>query len=183
MCLWNPLTKELASGYIELYKSIIVYLPLHLLLLFRSADGTCRVWTMPALTADFIKAEDGTEVSVDSAVMPHSHQLGERYKDVTSVHWSADGQFLATGCYDGVARVWKHNGVLVTELRHHAGPVFSLKWSRNGKYLVSGSHDRQAVVWDPQTGNVVKVYSVHDAPVLDVDWGEGTVFATCSSDR
>ncbi len=31
---------------------------------------------------------------------------GEKYKDVTSVTWSPDGEHLATGCYDGMARVW-----------------------------------------------------------------------------
>jgi transducin (beta)-like 1 len=135
------------------------------------------------MTPEFAASSDGTEITLESAIMPHCQYAGERYKDVTSVNWSPNGQFLATGCYDGIARVWKSNGVLVSELRHHSGPVFSLKWNRKGTYLVSGSYDRQSIVWDPATGSVVKVYCVHAAPVLDVDWSEGDVFATCSSDR
>jgi WD40 repeat protein len=148
----------------------------------RSADGTCRLWEL----TDARKARDaefGSEVAVNAAVMPHSQYIGERYKDVTSVNWSPDGQHLATGCYDGIARVWTASGTLKMELQEHNGPVFSLKWSKNGKYLLSGSYDKRSIVWDPETGAAVKTYLLHKAPVLDVDWSDSDVFATCSSDR
>ena len=91
---------------------------------------------------------------------------------------------MATGCYDGVARVWDKNGVLKAELRNiHNGPVFSLKWNRQGTAILSGSYDRRSAVWNPFTNEVVKVYQLHDAPVLDVDWGADDMFASCSSDK
>jgi transducin (beta)-like 1 len=127
--------------------------------------------------------ENDTEVPIEAAVMPHSQYIGERYKDVTSVNWSPDGKLLATGCYDGVARVWNASGALQRELQEHNGPVFSLKWSKNGKYLLSGSYDRRSIVWDSETGEALKTYLLHGAPVLDVDWSDSDVFATCSSDR
>lgn len=115
--------------------------------------------------------------------MPHSQHIGERYKDVTSVNWSPDGKHLATGCYDGVARVWTALGHLEMELHDHSGPVFSLKWSKDGQYLLSGSYDRRSIIWNPVTGKAVKTYLLHSAPVLDVDWSDSDLFATCSSDR
>lgn len=108
---------------------------------------------------------------------------GERYKDVTSLNWSPDGTRLATGCYDGVARVWSEHGVVLHELHEHTGPVFSIKWSKDGRFLLSGSYDRRSVVWDAESGEVRHIFTVHAAPVLDVDWRDSNVFATSSSDR
>ncbi len=34
-------------------------------------------------------------------------------KDVTTLDWNADGSLLATGGYDGLARIWSKDGGLV----------------------------------------------------------------------
>lgn len=102
---------------------------------------------------------------------------------MTSLNWSPDGTRLATGCYDGVARIWSEHGVVEHELHEHTGPVFSIKWSKDGKYLLSGSYDRRSIVWDASTGAVSQIFTVHAAPVLDVDWKDSNTFATSSSDR
>lgn len=164
MCHWNPVHHQIASG---------------------SADGMCRLWGLWGMTAEkWASKEAATEVSLTTAIMPHSASEGERFKDVTSVTWSPDGQCLATGCYDGMARIWDNKGKLVTCLQEHTGPVFSLKWSKSGHYILSGSYDRRAIVWSAKTGQIIKSYLLHSGPVLDVDWrGDGDIFATCSSDR
>ena len=108
---------------------------------------------------------------------------GERNKDVTSLNWSPDGSRLATGCYDGVARIWNEHGELLHDLHEHIGPVYSIQWSKDGNYLVSGSYDRRAVVWDAKSGKVCHIFTVHAAPVLDVAWKDSSVFASSSSDR
>eukprot|EP01032_Pedospumella_encystans_P016381 gene16381-18691_t len=173
MCLWNPQLKQLATG---------------------SADGMCRLWNLSTMDAEKWASND-TDIPLKTAIMPHTQSEGEKFKDVTSVTWSPDGQFLATGCYDGVARIWDNScydgvariwdnsGNLVTYLREHTGPVFSLKWSKSGKYILSGSYDRRAIVWNASSGVIVKVFSLHAGPVLDVDWRDSDSFATCSSDR
>ena len=89
---------------------------------------------------------------VSTAILPHSSYPGERFKDVTSVSWSPDGQYLATGCYDGIVRIWDNQGNLITLLKEHTGPVFSLKWTKSGNYILSGSYDRRSIVWDANSG-------------------------------
>jgi len=42
-------------------------------------------------------ASPDAEVPLKTAIMPHTANEGEKFKDVTSVTWSPDGQFLATG--------------------------------------------------------------------------------------
>lgn len=123
------------------------------------------------------------EFPVMMSVLPHYREEGELYKEITSIQWAPNGAVLATGCYDGAVRLWNSEGTLKAILNKHEGPVFALKWSKDGKYLLTGGNDKKAVIWDPLTQAVVKSYFLHSAPILDVDWGEGDVFATSSSDR
>lgn len=160
MCVWNPVRMQLASG---------------------SADGMCRLWGLWEMDSDEW-SRDVAEQRLRTAILPHTASVGERFKDVTSVSWSPDGQYLATGCYDGKARVWDAQGNLVRLLQEHTGPVFSLKWNKNGMYILSGSYDRRAIVWEAATGKILRTYMLHSAPVLDVDWKDSETFATCSSD-
>ncbi len=160
MCTWNPMEKILASG---------------------SADGVCRLWGVADVDASKLEAID-TTLEMRSSLLLHTVYPLERFKDVTSVTWSSNGLYLATGCYDGIARVWDRQGEQKLLLSEHTGPVFSLKWNKSSTHMLSGSYDRRSIVWDPNTGAVVKSYLLHNAPVLDGDWRDDNVFATCSSD-
>lgn len=162
MCVWNPVQRQLASG---------------------SADGMCRLWGLMDIDGPKIdESSEVTDLTIRSSILTHSQYPCERFKDVTSVTWSPDGQMLATGCYDGMARIWDSQGNLIKELKEHSGPVFSLKWNRTGNLILSGSYDRRAIVWDAATGQPIKSFLLHSAPVLDVDWRDADTFATCSSD-
>jgi transducin (beta)-like 1 len=48
-------------------------------------------------------------------------------KDVTSLDWNSDGTLLATGSYDGFARIWTTDGRLASTLGQHKGPIFLFK--------------------------------------------------------
>jgi transducin (beta)-like 1 len=161
MCMWNPVLKQLASG---------------------SSDGMCRLWGLDELANNQWEVPDKTELPLRTAVLPHSDHKTEKNKDVTSIAWSPDGKHIATGCYDGTARIWDATGNIVALLKDHSGPVFSLKWSKKGTHLLSGSYDRRAIVWSLATGKAIKIFLLHTAPVLDVDWRDGEMFATCSTD-
>ncbi len=166
MCVWNPIKRQIASG---------------------SADGVCRLWGLWDLTGDSwalpIGSDDPQQLKVITAIMPHCETIGQKLRDVTSISWSPTGHCVATGCYDGMARIWDESGALLKKLQHHEGPVFSLKWNKAGTYILSGSYDRRSIVWDPNSGNLVKCFLFHNGPVLDVDWKDDDVFATCSSDK
>mmetsp|Transcript_2297 Transcript_2297/g.3139 ORF Transcript_2297/g.3139 Transcript_2297/m.3139 type:complete len:546 (+) Transcript_2297:94-1731(+) len=166
-CLWSPIQNQLATG---------------------SSDGMCRLWNLNEMTEEkwAFKPDqpaDGQFLSLSTAILPHSSSQGGKNKDVTSITWSPDGKYLATGCHDGQVRIWDQSGKLHMLLREHAGPVFSLKWSKTGEFLLSGSFDQRAIVWSAQTGAVAKSFSLHSGAVMDVDWRDADYFATCSSDR
>jgi transducin (beta)-like 1 len=158
MCAWNPVfTYLIATG---------------------SGDASARIWHMRGN-----KAKDGLNTV---KLLPHGTDPRDRKnKDVTTLEWSPDGMSLATGSYDGVARVWARSGALIHTLRGHNGPIFSLKWNKRGNYLLSGSYDKTTIVWDVSgsTGFIEQQFTDHEAPALDVDWKDNTTFASCSTDK
>lgn len=159
MCAWNPVfTNLIATG---------------------SGDASARIWEMGG---------GSTREGIRSVkTLPHgTDPRDKKNKDVTTLEWSSDGQFLATGSYDGVARVWARTGALLHTLRKHSGPIFSLKWNKRGNYILSGSYDTTAIVWDvsqPKSDPVVQQFTDHEAPALDVDWRDNESFASCSTDK
>lgn len=51
-----------------------------------------------------------------------------------------DYYILATGSYDGYARIWTTNGKLEKTLGQHKGPIFALKWNKSGNYILSAGN-------------------------------------------
>jgi transducin (beta)-like 1 len=52
-------------------------------------------------------------------------------------YFQCDGSLLATGSYDGYARIWTTDGRLASTLGQHKGPIFALKWNKRGNYILS----------------------------------------------
>eukprot|EP00958_Prasinococcus_capsulatus_P014923 scaffold1575_cov352-Prasinococcus_capsulatus_cf.AAC.11 len=158
ICAWSPTSNLLASG---------------------SGDACARIWDVPTTINDSSKSSMG-----EPLILKHyTNKYSNKSKDVTTLDWSGDGTQLATGSYDGQARVWSSDGKLLRTLNKHKGPIFSLKWNKKSDLLLSGSVDKTAIVWDARTGDVRQVFSYHSAPTLDVDWRNNVSFATCSTDK
>ncbi|KAK7352454.1 hypothetical protein VNO80_17876 [Phaseolus coccineus] len=158
-CAWNPSAPLLASG---------------------SGDSTARIWKI----ADGLCDSGVQNEPVNVVVLQHfKESTNEKSKDVTTLDWNGDGTLLATGSYDGQARIWSRDGELNSTLNKHKGPIFSLKWNKKGDYLLSGSVDKTAIVWNIKTGEWKQLFEFHTGPTLDVDWRNNVTFATCSTDK
>ncbi|GAB6020214.1 Transducin (beta)-like 1 X-linked receptor 1 [Chamberlinius hualienensis] len=155
ICAWNPTTDLLASG---------------------SGDSTARIWNM-----------NEASTSPNQLVLRHCIQKGgtevPSNKDVTSLDWNCDGTLLATGSYDGYARIWTTDGRLASTLGQHKGPIFALKWNKKGNYILSAGVDKTTIIWDASSGHCTQQFAFHTAPALDVDWQTNTSFASCSTDQ
>nr|XP_048335160.1 WD40 repeat-containing protein HOS15 isoform X1 [Ziziphus jujuba var. spinosa] len=155
-CAWSPTGSLLASG---------------------SGDSTARIWTI----ADGRSSLQNSPVNV--LVLKHvKGRTNEKSKDVTTLDWNGEGTLLATGSYDGQARIWNTNGELRSTLSKHKGPIFSLKWNKKGDYLLTGSCDKTAIVWDVKSEEWKQQFEFHSGPTLDVDWRTNVSFATSSTD-
>ncbi|KAG2184748.1 hypothetical protein INT43_000661 [Umbelopsis isabellina] len=137
-----------------------------------SGDATARLWQVPA---------EGSDVP-EPIVLNHLPNLNDN-KDVTTLDWNPSGTLLATGSYDGQARIWTPRGELRCVMTQHRGPIFSLKWNKKGDLLLSGSADNTTVVWNPETGDMKQQFELHSLAILDVDWMDDTTFASCSTDQ
>ncbi|KAF7817460.1 WD40 repeat-containing protein HOS15-like isoform X1 [Senna tora] len=158
-CAWNSSGSLLASG---------------------SGDSTARIWKIAEGPFNTSVLNEPVKV----VVLRHfKGRTNEKSKDVTTLDWNGDGTLLATGSYDGQARIWSRDGELRSTLNKHKGPIFSLKWNKKGDYLLSGSVDKTAIVWDIKTGEWKQQFEFHSAPTLDVDWRNNVSFATCSTDN
>ena len=163
ICAWSPTSGsggggQLASG---------------------SGDSTARIWHVPEGPCG--KSQRGG--IAEPVVLHHFSTDKEKSKDVTTLDWNHDGSQLATGSYDGQARIWSSSGKLANTLTKHKGPIFSLKWNSTGQYLLSGSVDKTAIIWDAASGEVRQQFAFHKDPTLDVDWRDTDSFASCSTDR
>ena len=111
--------------------------PERALLASGSGDSSARIWNLEA----------GVSESKRSIVLEHPKGADDSSKDITTLDWNSDGTKLATGCYDGIGRVWSKEGKLITTLTAHKGPIFSLKWNARSDMLLSGSVDQTAIIW------------------------------------
>lgn len=154
ICAWNPISDLLASG---------------------SGDSTARIWNLQEPSPDVGHIELRHCIQQGGTQVPSN-------KDVTSLDWNSDGTQLATGSYDGYARIWASDGTLVSTLGQHKGPIFALKWNKRGNYILSAGVDKTTIIWDSASGEATQQFSFHNAPALDVDWRNNDSFASCSTD-
>ncbi|KAL2301308.1 hypothetical protein Nmel_011877 [Mimus melanotis] len=130
ICAWNPVSDLLASG---------------------SGDSTARIWNL---------SENSTSGSTQ-LVLRHCIREGGQdvpsNKDVTSLDWNSEGTLLATGSYDGFARIWTKDGNLASTLGQHKGPIFALKWNKKGNFILSAGVDKISVSVDLFSFRLVRV--------------------------
>lgn len=101
---------------------------------------------------------------------------------VVCLDWNSRGTTLASGCFDGRVRLW-NGGRCTTTLTSHTGPLSALKWNKKNDMLLTAGVDGRVTLVDGSTGKSKQQWSLHTAPVLDVDWRNDTSFASCSMDR
>uniref|UniRef100_A0A3B3QBG2 Transducin beta like 1 X-linked n=1 Tax=Paramormyrops kingsleyae TaxID=1676925 RepID=A0A3B3QBG2_9TELE len=155
ICAWNPVSDHLASG---------------------SGDSTARIWNLSESSCG-----GSTQLVLRHCIREGGQDVPSN-KDVTSLDWNSDGTLLATGSYDGFARIWTKDGNLASTLGQHKGPIFALKWNKKGNSILSAGVDKTTIIWDAHTGEAKQQFPFHSAPALDVDWQNNTTFASCSTD-
>jgi WD40 repeat protein len=159
-----------------------------------SNDKTVRVWEDQAGSKDdgprSSKSNDKT-VQIWEATAGHCvFTYNKHYDWVTSVTWSLDGHFIASGSADKTVQVWEvglsqKNSLQHTSLTYvgHSSGVTTVAWSPDGKYIASGSADRTVQVWYAATGDHIFTHKGHVDKVNTIAWSsDGKYIAAGSAD-
>ncbi|WP_161566178.1 NACHT and WD40 repeat domain-containing protein [Mycoavidus cysteinexigens] len=103
---------------------------------------------------------------------------------VTSVDFSTNRQFLASGSRDGTVKLWKMgNKEALRTLNGHCGGVLSVNFSPDSQFLVSGNEDTTVRLWSVESGEELQTLKEHSRWVNSVNFSpKGGVLASGSSD-
>ncbi len=105
---------------------------------------------------------------------------------ITSVAWSPDGKYIASGSADQTVQVWAANpGEHLHPFiyRGHTAGVQTAAWSPASNRVASGSLDKTIQVWDALTGEHVVAYHGHTGAVMTIAWSpDGKFIASGGAD-
>jgi WD40 repeat protein len=93
--------------------------------------------------------------------------------DVTSLKFSPDGKFLASGDRSGVIHIWNLENQSILQSLQEDGVVRTLAWSPDGTRLASGANvditePLTVKIWNPMEGSLVKKLDAPGNLVLEV---------------
>merc|ERR1712157_214659 len=79
---------------------------------------------------------------------------------VNNVSFSHDGQYVATGSYDGTVKIWAAaTGALLHTLEGPAKEVEWVIWHPKGHAILAGSTDTMAWMWWAPTGKLMQIFA------------------------
>ncbi|MCX7947499.1 MAG: dynamin family protein [candidate division WOR-3 bacterium] len=99
-----------------------------------------------------------------------SKTLGKHDDIITSISFSPDGKYLASGSKDKTIKIWSVRDLKeITTLKSHNGAVYSVAFSPKGKYLASSGEDGTIKIWSVNDWKEI-VNLPHNKPVEAVSF-------------
>jgi WD40 repeat protein/uncharacterized RDD family membrane protein YckC len=104
---------------------------------------------------------------------------------VTTVAFSPDGRWLASGSEDKTIMLWDvASGRKIRVLQGHSDELQYVTFSPNGKLLASSSNDMTVKLWDMASGKLLRTLDDHLGVVLSAQFSpDGNTLASASADH
>lgn len=103
---------------------------------------------------------------------------------VDAVAFNQAGTLLATGCHDGILRIWDLNTAQPRAINAHTtptpSPIYCVIWSTDGSQLVTGSLDQTLKLWNAADGKLIREFKAYKEKEFEKGHREG-VFCTAFS--
>jgi len=110
------------------------------------------------------------------------HRLGD---EITSMVWSDGGDYLVTGSFRGIIRLWesKGGGRQKWVFNGHRAPVMALKFSPKQELLLSVDGHKNIALWDLESGRMIKSLSLtKNKSPMDAEWISDMNFVVVGND-
>lgn len=103
---------------------------------------------------------------------------------ITSVAFSTNGSWVASGSTDGAVRVFDAaTGEQPIQFRGHESPVYAVACSPGGQHLASAAADMSVRIWNMRTGDELALLEGHEGVVTSLAYGaDGRTLVSGSSD-
>lgn len=151
-------------------------------------DGNVYALSMTS-DGNMFAADKGWKVDLytkDGNSFRYSHSMLES-ESFSTIALSLDGQYLASGDYDGKLKIWKvDDSSLVYDMDAHTEFVNSIAWSKDGTLLAAASDDSLISLWNAQTGEEIRhMESEEKVGCLSLTFSanDPLVFATCEAGK
>ncbi|MBD2179179.1 PD40 domain-containing protein [Pseudanabaena sp. FACHB-1998] len=82
------------------------------------------------------------------------NRLTDHSRDVSTVAYSPDGKYIATGSYDTTVKLWDVNGKKLHTFAGHKDVVTSVAFANDSQYIASASIDRTVKIWNIESKEV-----------------------------
>ncbi|CAI5453914.1 unnamed protein product [Caenorhabditis angaria] len=143
-------------------KTHVLFCPNDWLLLTGSRYGSVELWDMSSNSTRLVKQMD--------------HE-----NEITSIDWSPNGLRFATGCSNGLTRVYSKDGLLQSQAKIVDSGINSVRWNGNADYFGVSFKDGRFVIFN-NDGTIKHHFFEHQKEAKQVGWLDNNTAVTIGAD-